>query len=180
MVVLLVVVGILAVVGIALAAVGIVVRRLGPEPARQVFEGDEALTFVAAALPDEVTAQLSYEDVQRILRLHLDFLHRQGVARSGGDLPAGNGPLVVEFGDGVDEVLARAAAVRFHPERDHVAAVISAQMAYFEAIGALAEVEGPDLSAGPSGLPLGGPASATPTGPDAASSERAGPADGKA
>ncbi len=180
MVVLLVVVGIVAVVGIALASVGIVVKRLGPEPARQVFEGDEALTFVAAAMPDEVTAQLSYEDVRRILRLHLDFLHRQGVARSGGDLPEGDGPLVVEFGDGVDEVLARAAAARFHPQRDQVAAVISAQMAYFEAIGALAEVEGPDLSAGPSGLPLGGPEPANPAGPAAAYTDAAGPADGAA
>ncbi len=154
MVVLLIVVGAFAVVAIALVSVGVVVRRLGPEPARRVFDADEALAFVAAVLPDEVTAQLSYDDVERILRLHLDFLHRQGVARSGGDLPEGEGPLVVDFGDAVEDVLARAALVRFHPEREQVAAVISAQLAYFEAIGAMDEVQGPDLSMGPSGPPL--------------------------
>jgi len=153
-VVLLVIVGAVAVLAIALAAVGIVVKRLGPEPERQVFEGDQALGFVVEALPDDVTAELSYEDVQRILRLHLDFLHRRGVARSGGDLPEGDGPLVVELDDAVDDVLRRAANVRFHPERQHVVEVLNAQLAYFEAIGAMAEVVGPDLSLGPSGAPV--------------------------
>lgn len=158
LVVLLVVVGVTVVLAIALASVGIVVKRLGPEPARQVFEGDEALGFVAEALPSAVTAELSFEDVQRILRLHLDFLHRQGVARSGGDLPDGQDPVVVELEDGVDYVLRRAALVKFRPRREHVVEVINAQMAYFEAIGALEEVEGPDLSRGPSLDPPAGAA----------------------
>ena len=158
------VIGAVAVVAIALVAVGTAVGRLAPEPARQVFEHDEELDFVVEALPDDVTAQLSYEDVQRILRLHLDFLHRKGVARSGGDLPEGEGPIVVEMADGVDYVLQRGKLRKFTPAPDHVAAVITAQLAYFEAIGAMAEVEGPDLSIGPTGAPL--PRSDTEAGDD--------------
>ena len=144
-----IVAGVMAVLVIALLAIGTAVRRLGPEPARQVFEHDEALNFVAEALPGEVTAELSFEEVQRIMRLHLDFLHRKGVSRSGGDLPGGEGLIVLEPGDGADYVLERAAIVNFHPQRTHVLDVIAAQLAYFEAIGAMSEVEGPDLSVGP-------------------------------
>lgn len=144
-----VVIGIVLVVGIALLAVGTVVQRLGPEPERQVFEHDEALSFVAEALPGEVTAELSFEEVQRIMRLHLDFLHRKGVARSGGDLPEGDGPVVLELDDGAEFVLERAALRNFFPKRSHVLDVITAQLAYFEAIGAMSEVEGPDLAVGP-------------------------------
>jgi hypothetical protein len=165
-VVVLIVVGALTVVAIGLLTVGRVVRRLGPEPARQVFEGDEALSFVAAALPDDVTAQLSYDDVGRILRLHLDFLHRQGVARSGGDLPEGEGPLVVEFDDAVDYVLRRGEVVGFRPERRYVAEVVTAQLAYFEAIGAVSEVEGPDLGQAPTSAPLGRSPDEPPTAPE--------------
>lgn len=166
LVVLLIVLGAAAVLAIAMFAVGNVVRRLGPEPARQVFDNDEALSFVAEALPGEVTAVLSYDDVQRILRLHLDFLHGKGVARSGGDLPTGEGPVVIDAEDGVDYVVQRGALRKFTPDREHVAAVIAAQLAYFEAIGAMAEVEGPDLSSGPTGeaLTVVEPATGDPSG----------------
>ena len=144
MILVLVVIGVVVVLAIAVLAVGTVVARLGPEPARQVFEHDEALAFVVEALPAELTAQLSFQDVGRILRLHLDFLHRQGVARSGGDLPAGEEAVVVEVSEGVAYVLRRAALVDFRPAQDHVAEVVAAQLAYFEAIGALEEVDRPE------------------------------------
>ena len=118
MILVLVVIGVVVVLAIAVLAVGTVVARLGPEPARQVFEHDEALAFVVEALPAELTAQLSFEDVGRILRLHLDFLHRQGVARSGGDLPAGEEAVVVEASEGVAYVLRRAALVARPPNAD--------------------------------------------------------------
>ena len=39
---------------------GKVVGRLRVEPSRNVFEGDEALEFVAQALPSSLTAEMSY------------------------------------------------------------------------------------------------------------------------
>ena len=153
MVMVMVIVGAVLVLGVAIVAVGGVVQRLGPEPQRQVFDHREALDFVVEALPGDVTAELSYEDVQRILRLHLDFLHRRGISRSGGDLPDRDDPVVVGLEDGVAYVLARGELVQFRPQRDHVAEVITAQLAYFEAIGALSEVEGPEEIAPPNGKP---------------------------
>jgi hypothetical protein len=140
------VVGAVLVLVIALVAVGGVVGRLREEPPRNVFEHDEALEFVAEALPDEMTAELSYEEVQRIMRLHLDYLHEQGVARSGGDLPTAGGPQVVDSEDAVGSILRRAALVAFFPKPEAVRRVVDAQLAYFEAIGAVAPVTGPELA----------------------------------
>ena len=142
------VVGLLAVVAIGLVAVGGAVGRLRSEPERNVFEHHEALEFVAQALPAHLTAELSYDDVERILRLHLDHLHAEGVARSGGDLREEPGPQVLETEAAERYVLARAALVDFFPRPEAVRAVIEAQLAYFEAIGAVAEVEPPDLEDG--------------------------------
>lgn len=149
MLIVLVVLGAVAVLIIAAVAVGAAVGRLAPEPARRVFEHDEALAFVVDALPDEITAVLTFEDVARILRLHLDFLHRRGVARSGGDLLDSEDPVVVDVQDGVQDVLRRAAMVDFHPDPDHVAEVLAAQLAYFEAIGVLSEAADPADPADP-------------------------------
>lgn len=140
-----VVIGVLAVAVIALVATGRVVNRLEPEPERRVFTHDEALSFVVEALPDEATASLSYDDVSRIMRLHLDFLHSRGVARSGGDLLGGDGPMVIQPGEARAFVLERGARVGFHPEGAFVDDVIDAQLAYFEAIGAVSEVASPDI-----------------------------------
>ena len=85
----------------------------------------------------------------------LDFLHRKGVARSGGDLPEGDGPLVVEFDDAVEDILRRGEPAGLRADRRHVAEVVTAQLAYFEAIGAVSEVEGPDLGRAPTSAPIG-------------------------
>ncbi|MDH4146874.1 MAG: hypothetical protein OEY23_17080 [Acidimicrobiia bacterium] len=136
-----------AVLAVALVAVGTVVGRLGREPNRSIFEHDEALAFVVEALPDSMTAELSFSDVERMMRLHLDFLHASGVARSGGDLELEGGARVIDAEDAVAYVQRRGALVGFFPKAEEVRQVLHAQLAYFEAIGAIAEVEGPDLAA---------------------------------
>ena len=137
--------GVVLVVVIALLTVGGVVGRLRVEPPRQVFEQDEALEFVAQALPDDLTAEMAYEDVQRIMRLHIDYLHEQGIARSGGDLQQAPGVTVVNPDDVVRYVQWRAGLASHYPSRRQVEEVIASHLAYFEAIGAVAEVDGPDL-----------------------------------
>ena len=141
------VVGAVVVVVVGLVAVGGAVGRLRIEPPRNVFEHDEALEFVAQALPAELTAELSYEEVQRIMRLHLDYLHAEGVARSGGDLPSsGRARRSSTPRTRVRYVLRRAALVDFFPKADAVRRVVDAQLAYFEAIGAIAPVTEPELA----------------------------------
>ena len=73
MVWLVIAIGVVVVVVIALVAIGNITQRLAVEPERQVFEGEEALSFVAEALPNRMTSVLSYDDVERIIRLHLDY-----------------------------------------------------------------------------------------------------------
>lgn len=140
------VIGVVLVAVIGLVALGAVTRRLAAEPGRSVFEGDEALAFVAAALPRWDTAELSYDEVARIMRLHLDVLHARGVARSGGDLDLEGGPVVLDPDTVVAEIVERAGRVAFFPDPTHVADIVAAQLAYFEAIGVVDPVLEPALA----------------------------------
>ena len=140
------VIGVVLVAVVGLLALGSVTRRLAAEPGRGVFEGDEALAFVAEALPSWDTAELSYDEVARIMRLHLDVLHARGVARSGGDLDLDGGPVVLDPDTVVAEIVTRAGRVAFFPDPAHVADVVAAQLAYFEAIGVVDPVLEPELA----------------------------------
>lgn len=130
---------------IAFAAVGSTVGRLAAEPARQIYEHDEMLEFVADSLATRHAGELSYDDVTTILRFHHDFLHEQGVARSGGDLAAGDGPLVVDADDAVGAIVERAALADVVYEPVQVEAVLDAHLAYLEAIGATTPVDEPTV-----------------------------------
>jgi hypothetical protein len=102
-----------------------------------VFDNDEVVAFIAEALPSELTAVMSFEDVQRIQRLHLDYLHAVGLARSGGDLQDADVARLLEEDEATSWIVDRAWAVRVRLEPAQVGAVIDAQLAYFEAIGAI-------------------------------------------
>ncbi|HYF46845.1 MAG TPA: hypothetical protein VD926_11585, partial [Acidimicrobiales bacterium] len=71
-----------AVVAVGLIAWQALVRSeafLAARAPSALFEVDEAVEFVASALPDEVSARLSYEDVEALLGWQLVHLHeRQG------------------------------------------------------------------------------------------------------
>lgn len=136
------IIGGLVVFAIAAAAVGGVTASLARSPQRQVFDTFQSLEFVAEALPTELTAELSYEEVGRILRLFHDYLHSQGVATTAGE--EATDVAVIDPEQVADHIVERAARAEILIEREHALAVIEAQLAYFEAIGALGEaVEGP-------------------------------------
>lgn len=131
--------GVVVVVVIALLAVGNITQRLAVEPRRQVFEGEEALSFVVEALPNRSTAALSYDDVERVIRLHLDYLHRAGLARSAGDEGPTSGPIVLNRSDGIDYIIEYAGYNEFDVTREQAGDVVDAHWAYFEAIGAIGD-----------------------------------------
>jgi hypothetical protein len=129
---------------IAAVAVGRVTANLASAPERSVFDADQSLEFVAEALPSELTAELSYDEVRRILRLFHDYLHDEGVATTAGG-EADTAPAVVDLDAAADYVVRRASLADITVRRADAQAVIDAQMAYFDAIGAIGEpVEGPD------------------------------------
>ena len=143
---LLVVVTVLAVVAIGLVAVGAVTGRLAGEPPRSVFDLEEAVHWVADRLPDELTAQLSYDDVRALLGWHLDYLTAKGVAGETDRELEGrtSGPIVAGDNEGVAYVLGRASEAGLDVDDVSIVQVLDVVAAYLEAIGAIgAEVPAP-------------------------------------
>ena len=126
------------VVVIALVSVGFAVGRTNDMPDQIVVDAHEAIEFCASALPDHITAVLSYEELRRILRLHLEWIqafHFAPETSSRGD--AVEGPIVFEEYDAVDYILERADVNHFEVERDHVEAVVEAHSSYLQVVGAI-------------------------------------------
>jgi len=144
-----VVLTVLVVAAIGLVSVGGVTKRLEQQPPPSFFDSDEALAFIAEHLPDDVTAQLSYDDVRLVMGWHIDYLETKGVAAETEDelieeQAAGSGPMVAEDDEGLAYVLGKVSDAGLDIDDLQVVAVVEQFMAYLEAIGAIgAAVEGP-------------------------------------
>ena len=139
LVLLVVVVG-AVVVAIALVAIGRVVGELGDRPRSAVFDLAQALDHVAERLPSEVTARLSYDDVRHLLGWQIDYLGANGVAVEAGsdaDPVAVDDLVVVDQGDMLSVLVARAGERGCEYTEAEVTAVLVAGMDYLSAIGAL-------------------------------------------
>ena len=138
----------LSVVGvfvIAAVSVGVVSGSLARRPRRSVYDLDEAVDFVADRLPDELTATVSFEDVRSVLLFHCDYLAAKGVAseRTADDI--GTALVVVPDDEPTAYVLGRVGEAGLTLSDDDVVAILDAELAYYEAIGAI----GPQLEAPP-------------------------------
>jgi len=131
--------GIAVVVVVALVAVGREAFTLGAQPRQALFDVDEAVDFVADQLPFEVSARISYDDVRALVRFHLEHLAATGAPAERWN--AGTGRLViVDDEEGAEVLMTRAIAAGLDLRPDDVAAVLAAELAYFEAIGAVGPV----------------------------------------
>lgn len=65
---------------IAAVSIGGVTARLAQRPRASVYDLEEAVDWVADDLPDEVTAEVSYDDVRAVLIWYVDYLTTKGVA----------------------------------------------------------------------------------------------------
>ncbi len=133
-------VGALIVVAIALVAVGGGVAKTTAMPDQVVYDVMESIDFCAEALPDEVTATLSYDDLRRALRLHLEWIQAHHFTPEGDP----DGPLVFNDDDALAYVMERAAVTQLPISADHARQVISAHLAYFQFMGAV-HIESPDI-----------------------------------
>lgn len=129
------------VVVIALVTVGRITGELVDAAPTSIYDLDEAVEFVADRLPDEVTAQLTFDDVRALLVWHIEYLEERGVARRQGVNELAAGPLVAAENDAVAYVLGRAATADMELSDVWVVQVLDADAAYLEAIGAI----GPQL-----------------------------------
>lgn len=140
MVVVLVLLTAVAVVAIGLVVVGWAVGKTSAMPDQIVIDAHEAIEFCAEALPAEVTSQLTYDELRRLLRLHLEWIQAYHWAPEGDP----SGPVIFAEQDALDYVLERADVVGLVVTRDQAAAVIEAHDAYLQVAGAL-HIEAPEL-----------------------------------
>jgi len=130
---------------IAAVAVGSVTGRLARSPRRSVYDLDEAVVFVAERLPDELTAELSYDDVRAVLGFHCDYLADKGVASARTADEIGSGLVVVTDDEPLAYVLGRCEATSLDVSDAAVATVLEVEQGYYEAIGAIGpQVTGPE------------------------------------
>jgi hypothetical protein len=139
-----IVVAAIAVFCIAAVVIGRESRLLAGEPPRPVFEFEEAVDWVAAHLPYEVAAVLSHDDVGAMLGWYLEYLRAEGISTNGDGSEAPVGPVIVGGSEAIDHVLRRASEAGLEIDARQAHAVIDAQMAYMEAIGAVGPPTPPD------------------------------------
>lgn len=138
------VVGLVLVFVIAAVAVGRESNRLSAQAPRPVFDLDEAVAWVAEQLPFEVSAVLSHDDVSRILRWNLEHLQESGPTdgAEAHDPALPPSPMsVVGEQEALDRVLARAATEDVDYTSSQLRAVLQAQLAYLDRIGAMGPAE---------------------------------------
>jgi hypothetical protein len=92
-----------------------------------LFEVDEAVEFVASALPDDVSARISYEDVEALLGWQLVHLHER----------QGEGEIDIADDTVVADLRRRAEADGRDLDEADVRAVLDAEKAYLAAVGAI-------------------------------------------
>ena len=122
------VVVIAVVLGIAAVAVGRTARRLAADPPASLYEFDEAVEFVATALPADVSSRLSYGDVRTVLAAHIDELGRREDAGE---------QVVFDSGAAAVLLLGRPDVAARELSEPDVVAILDAEADYLEAIGAV-------------------------------------------
>jgi hypothetical protein len=133
----------LLVFAVAAATVGSTVARLADQPSPAVLEVGDAVDWIAERLPFEIAAEISHEDVRRILTWHLDYFEKVGLATEygeelGGDaVPRDAGPVIAETDDAVDFVVGRALADGHGITALHVVCVLDLQLRFLDEIGAI-------------------------------------------
>ena len=140
----------MAVVMIGLVFVGSAVDQTSKMPAQIVVDTHEAIDFVADAIPIEVSSVLSYDDVRRLIRLHMEWVQAYHWAPENDS----DGPVVFEEFDPLDYVMERADIVGLDVEREHAAAVVEAHSSYLQFMGAIHLDDPVDVKADLAEMPL--------------------------
>lgn len=131
------VVGALLVFAIAAAFVGTEAFRLGHETKSTIFDVDEAVREVGDALPEEVQARLTYDEVHRLILATLHHLESKGLAALPGDDVQAPDEVVIGEDDAVAVVLGAIDRDGLEVADEDAFEVIHALLAHLDRIGAL-------------------------------------------
>jgi hypothetical protein len=146
--VVLIAVAALAVFAIAAGVIGREARRLDAVAPRAVYRLDEAVEFVADAIPPESQARLTPDEVQELLRLHMRLLREKGLQPRIAEDQVQDIAVPVVFDDTglVGYLIDRAEAAGLDVDDVDVVNVVEAHLGYLELIGAVGpEASDPDV-----------------------------------
>jgi len=125
---------------IAAVSIGREAHRLDAVAPRAVYMLDDAVAFVAAQLPAESQARLTFDEVQQLLVAHMRWLHAEGLQpRDVIDRPQDIDDELVVSEDTITAWLlgeAERLQIELLDDVDAVR-VVQAHLAYFEEIGAV-------------------------------------------
>ncbi len=120
---------------IAAGAVGSVTGTMAQRPRRSVYDLAEATHFVADRLPEEVTARLSYDEVEAVLLAHCDFLAEEGLASGRAADTIGEDLVLISEDESTAWILGRLESTDQEIADSDVVAVLDVERDYYGAIG---------------------------------------------
>ena len=127
---------------IAAVSIGSTTAGLARRPRRSVYALEEAVDFVADALPQDVTAEVSFDDVRAVLGWYLDYLVYKGMASPATAADLGEELVLVPEDERVGWILGKAdEAAEGDPGStltdEQVLAILDANTGYEQSIGAV-------------------------------------------
>jgi hypothetical protein len=134
------VIGAVVVFAIAAAFVGSETFRLGHETPSAIFDMDEALAAVGDALPEDVQARLTYDEVRQLILATLSHLERKGLAAAPGRdvrVIGERDEVVIDEADAVAVGLGAVDTEGLEVSDEDAYEVIRALLAHLDRIGAL-------------------------------------------
>ena len=128
---------------IAALTIGREARRLDAMAPRAVYQLEQAADFVAMSLPESTQARLTMEELEKLLVLHMNWLHSKGLlpAKAVDQRQDISTPIVVTEDSLIAYLLGESdkAGIQIIDDVDLVN-VTDAHLAYFDAIGAVGPV----------------------------------------
>ncbi len=128
---------------IAALTIGREARRLDAMAPRAVYQLEQAADYVAMSLPEATQARLTMEELEKLLVLHMNWLHSKGLlpAKAVDQRQDISTPIVVTEDSLIGYLLGESdkAGIQIMDDVDLVN-VTEAHLAYFDAIGAVGPV----------------------------------------
>jgi hypothetical protein len=125
---------------IAALTIGREARRLDAMAPRAVYQLEQAADYVAMSLPEATQARLTMEELEKLLVLHMNWLHSKGLlpAKAVDQRQNISTPIVVTEDSLIAYLLGESdkAGIQIMDDVDLVN-VTEAHLAYFDAIGAV-------------------------------------------
>ncbi len=128
---------------IAALSIGREARRLDAMAPRAVYQLEQAADYVAMSLPEATQARLTMEELEKLLVLHMNWLHSKGLlpTKAVDQRQDISTPIVVTEDSLIAYLLGESdkAGIQIMDDVDLVN-VTEAHLAYFDAIGAVGPV----------------------------------------